>query len=81
MRYLRSDVEKDINFAREHGFEALVLNSGGVTREKVARLQDAGFEVGVWTVNDEEEMRKFLKLGVTRIYTDKPTLLLEILGE
>jgi|GEM_PF-461173 len=73
-----SDLSKDLMIAREHGFEALVLNSGVLTLEKVRRIQQAGFEAGVWTVNNESELRRFVEMGVDRIYTDHPVRLLEL---
>jgi glycerophosphoryl diester phosphodiesterase len=73
-----SDLSKDLIIARERGFEALVLNDRVVTAEKVALIHQAGFEAGVWTVNNENDLKRFLKMGVDRIYTDYPTRLLEL---
>ena len=73
-----SDVEADLRIARERGFEALVVNHAGVTREKVARIHAAGLSAGAWTVDDPDLMRRLLDMGVDRIYTDRPRLLLEI---
>ncbi|HRQ24558.1 MAG TPA: glycerophosphodiester phosphodiesterase family protein, partial [Anaerolineales bacterium] len=33
-----------------------------------------------WTINDEETMRMFIDWGVDGIITDRPDLILEILG-
>ncbi len=33
-----------------------------------------------WTINDEETMRKFIEWGVDGIITDRPDLMLEVLG-
>jgi len=38
----------------------------------VAFLQAHGFEVRVWVVNDEEDMRTLISLGVDGIFTDFP---------
>jgi glycerophosphoryl diester phosphodiesterase len=40
-----------------------------------AVLQDAGFAVVPWTVNDRARMRALLELGVAGIITDRPDLL------
>lgn len=68
----KSDVDEDIRIAKRHGFEWIVLYHKEATREKVGKLHDAGFKVGVWTVNAPAEMKKYLDMGVDRIYTDDP---------
>ena len=76
----RSDLAKDIKIAQDRGFEALVLNSGVLNRRKVRLIQKAGLEAGVWTVNSETDLKRFLDLGVDRIYTDFPARLLALNG-
>jgi len=73
-----TDIEKDILIAREEGFESLVVHQKGLTKDKVAKIRNAGLEVGVWTVNDEATMRRFLAMGVERFYTDCPARLLRL---
>ncbi|MCB0018937.1 MAG: hypothetical protein KDE09_14195, partial [Anaerolineales bacterium] len=36
--------------------------------------------VHVWTVNETEEMQRFIDLGVDGIITDRPDRLLDLLG-
>jgi len=76
----RSDLAKDIQIAQDRGFEALVLNSGVLNRRKVRLIQKAGLEAGVWTVNSEADLKRFLELGVDRVYTDFPARLLTLKG-
>jgi glycerophosphoryl diester phosphodiesterase len=76
-----TEIDEDIRVARQHGFESLVLNSQGVTAEKVQKIRAAGIEAGAWTVNDEATMRKMLDCGVQRLYTDHPRLLFKVLAE
>ncbi|MFT6617455.1 MAG: glycerophosphodiester phosphodiesterase [Verrucomicrobiia bacterium] len=73
-----SDLAEDLVIARQRGFEALVLNSGVLTAEKIERIHRAGFEAGVWIVNTDSELRRFLEMSVDRIYTDRPARLLEL---
>ena len=40
-----------------------------------------GFEVHTWTIDDADEMRTLLDLGVHGIVTDRPDLLREVLRE
>ncbi len=76
-----SDIHEDITTAKRHGFEALVLNQAVVTQAKVDKIRGAGLEAGAWTVNNESEMKRFLELGVNRIYTDYPKRLLQIVQQ
>lgn len=76
-----TDIDKDIEIARKHGFEAMVMHFATATPEKVRKVRAAGIEVGAWTVNDEKTMRRLLDIGVERIYTDTPKKLLEIQGK
>ena len=77
-RDAKTDIEADIRTAREEGFEAIVVNAKGLTKEKVGKIRAAGLEAGVWTVNSEAEMTVFLALGVERFYTDYPSRLLRL---
>ena len=47
-------------------------------RIAVEKIHAAGIEAGVWTVNDEAAVRRFLEMGVDRIYTDFPKRLLRL---
>ncbi len=77
-RNATTDIEQDIRTAREEGFESLVVQHKGLTKEKADKIRQTGLEVGVWTVNDEASMRAFLAMGVERIYTDYPARLLRL---
>ncbi len=71
-------INNDIAIAKEHGFEALIHQFTTITQESVQTLHDAGLESGAWTVNDPAELTRLLDLGVYRIYTDYPDILLEL---
>ena len=75
------DVDKDIAFAKQHGFETLVLFHQEVTPERVQKLKAAGFKVGAWTVNAPADMRRFLAMGLDRLYTDDPETFRKIKAE
>jgi len=74
-----TDIDKDLKIAREEGFESLVLYHEGITKAKVEKIHEAGFEAGAWTVNDARTMEALLAMGVDRIYTDDPGRLLRLL--
>ncbi len=59
------------------------LSSGGIpiiTRRFVTAAHERGVRVDVWTIDDPREMRRLIDLGVDGIITDRPDLLLEVLG-
>ena len=51
------------------------------TKKLLQRSHSFGFKVHVWTVNNREEMQKFIDLGVDGLMTDEPELLKEVLLE
>ena len=69
-------VADDIATAMELGFESIVVHADGVTPEVVQAIHAAGLESGAWTANDAAEMKRLRGLGVKRIYTDSPGMLL-----
>jgi glycerophosphoryl diester phosphodiesterase len=66
--------KKKILQVPEYSGKIKVLNSGFIKY-----LHKRGFTVQIWTVNEIEEMNRFLDMGVDGIFTDKPALLLECL--
>ena len=51
-----------------------------VTERFVQRAHDAGKHVHVWTVDDADDMRRLLDLGVDGLVTDRPDVLNDVLG-
>jgi len=47
----------------------------------LARAHRRGLAVDVWTIDDPDEMRRLLDLGVDGIMTDSPSLLLDVVAE
>ncbi len=74
-------LESGIEKAKKAGFFGIVAHCDSLNRERVAAIAAAGLEPGVWTVNDEAEMRKFFDMGVFRIYTDSPEKALRLKQE
>ncbi len=64
---------------------ALGANDLGIERplltpEAVRAAHDAGLSIGVWTVNEPEELRQVLAAGVDYVTTDEPDLALRLRG-
>ena len=51
------------------------MGSGHLDEMTVGRCQRASLRVTTWTVNEPEEMRRALEMGVDGIVTDRPDLL------
>lgn len=49
--------------------------NGQISPEEIGRLRDAGFDVYIWTVNDEATMQKLIAARASGIFTDFPQLL------
>jgi glycerophosphoryl diester phosphodiesterase len=52
-----------------------------VTRRFVEAAHASNVRVDAWTINESDEMRRLLDLGVDVIMTDRPEKLAEVLGE
>jgi glycerophosphoryl diester phosphodiesterase len=46
----------------------------------VNSAHDHNLQVHIWTINEEVDMRRFIEMGVDGIMTDRPDILLELLG-
>jgi len=71
-------IDGDIATATELGFETLVFNRSDISTDAIDKVQQAGLEFGVWTVNDPQEMAQFIAMGVDRLYTDNPATALAL---
>jgi glycerophosphoryl diester phosphodiesterase len=52
-----------------------------ITPRLIRSARDRGLEVHAWTINDSDEVRALLRLGVDGIVTDHPERMLEVLQE
>ncbi len=51
-----------------------------LTSRFVEDAHSRGMDVHVWTINEAEDMQRMIELGVDGIITDRPDILLELLG-
>jgi len=52
-----------------------------ITAECVTKAKELGLKVSVWTVDDPEDMRHMIALGVDGIITNRPDILLSLLSK
>ncbi len=71
---MRSTLRRELEALRKLGAHFVGLRQELVTAEVVAGARDAGLLLGVWTVNEAEAMKRFVKLGVGILVTDRPDL-------
>ena len=62
--------------ANDLGIERTLLSA-----DTVAAAHAAGLTLGVWTVNEPEEIRQALAAGVDYVTTDRPDLALKLRTE
>lgn len=60
------------------GYGLLSLRRRTVTRKLVDACHDEKIKVFVWTVDDEDEVRKFMKWGVNGVYTNRPSIITKV---
>lgn len=80
-RLPNTDIDDDIKVAKQKGFETIVIYYKGITTDKVNKIKAAGIIPGAWTVDDRMVMADLLHMGVERIYTDDPKLLITVKKE
>jgi glycerophosphoryl diester phosphodiesterase len=60
------------------GYNVISLRKTTVNEKLVAACHEQGLQAYIWTVDEEDEMRKFIAWGVDGIYSNKPGVLKEI---
>ena len=66
------DPTKAIAIAKELNAVAINPNFKRLTKENTAKIQEEGFEVYTWTVNEPEDIQKMVEFGVDGIITNYP---------
>lgn len=73
--------EQLLNDLRTSGAEGVNINFKFCTHRLVTFLHENGFQVSVWTLNDEKTMKKYSKLNPDNITTRHPDMLRQVMGE
>lgn len=71
---------KDAGAYAAKGYRLISLRRRTTSEALIAACHDRHVQVYVWTVDDEEEMKKFIAWGVDGIYTNKPELLRRVVA-
>ena len=66
---------RDVVKYKQQGHAIISLRKNTVTEKLLAACGEQGIQVYVWTVDEEDEMQKFISWGVDGIYSNKPGLL------
>jgi glycerophosphoryl diester phosphodiesterase len=61
-----------IDAALKRNFQGLSLNSVGITPEFAELSRSRGIKLYAWTVNDPEEAKRLIGIGVHGLVTDRP---------
>jgi glycerophosphoryl diester phosphodiesterase len=64
---------RDLSAYRKKGYGLISLKRKTVTKELVDACHEQKLKVFVWTVNDEDEMRRFVEWGVDGVYSNRPS--------
>ncbi len=71
----------EVSAYRKMGYPLISLKKKTVTPELLARCHQANIGVYVWTVDEEEEMQKFISWGVDGICSNSPGVLKKVMEE
>lgn len=68
----------EVSHYKQDGYGFISLRRQTVTQELVTALHERSIKVYVWTVDEEEEMKKLIGWGVDGIYSHQPALLRKV---
>jgi len=71
-------IEAETKKYRSMGYGFISLKKKTVTRELVSACHDQKIKVYVWTVDDENEIKRFIEWGVDGMYSNKPMVLKKV---
>jgi glycerophosphoryl diester phosphodiesterase len=80
IRLARARPAETVAWALRYGATDVGLKHTLVDETVIEAARAAGVRVGVWTVNDEREMRRVIGLGVDVLTSDRPDVALRALG-
>lgn len=69
-----------VSVAKSCGSGTLLFYHEGMMKQYVDRCHEGGIEVSVWTPNSEKDIQNCIEAGVDSIGSDRPDLVLRLLG-
>lgn len=69
----------DVTNYKKRGYRIISLRKNTVNEKLITACHEERIDVYVWTVDEEDEMQKFISLGVNGIYSNRPGLLKTLL--
>ena len=63
------------------GYKVISLRKKTVSEKLIAACHEQGIKVNIWTVDEEDELRKFISWGVDGIYSNNPGVLKKIVAD
>lgn len=69
-----------VAFGRLIGVHGFNVAQDSLTRARIDEFKAMGKSVAVWTVDDEAAMRRFARMGVDAIITNRPDVCMQVLG-
>ncbi len=72
---------KDVNGYKAKGYSVISLKKKTVNEELIAVCHERKITVYVWTVDEEDEIKKFITWGVDGIYSNRPAVLKRLVEE
>jgi glycerophosphoryl diester phosphodiesterase len=63
------------------GADAFNCSQNELSKKWLMNLKSNNIPVNIYTVNDKKNMRRFLELGVSGIFTNKPDILKTVLAD
>jgi len=68
-------VPSEVNAYKTKGYSVISLKKKTATRELIDLCHEKNIKVYIWTVDDEDEMKKFISWGVDGMYSNRPGVL------
>ena len=66
---------RDVAGYKARGYKIISLRKKTAGKELIDACHEKGIQVYVWTVDEEDEMKQFISLGVDGIYSNRPGVL------
>jgi len=70
-----TEVQAKMNDVAKNKLDGINLSFTIVDQQTVTKANELGFEVLSWTIDDPQEAKRLVKLGVTAITTNRPDLI------